>query len=107
MEDEIARKVIKDSPQAFLDYATLLMKAGNNDKAIQIFDYLFKSTPKLAQIQDNTKKIYELLAVTHLRKGEIDNCVLNHNEESCLFPIKGKAIHNNQKGSRGAIDIYI
>ena len=106
MEDEIAKKLIKDSPQTYMDYATLLMKAGKNDKAIKIFNYIFETTPMLAKLGDNTKKIYELLAVTYLRKGEIDNCVLNHNEESCLFPIKGKAIHTDQAGSRGAIDIY-
>ena len=106
LEKKIANGEVKDSPQSYMDYAVLLLKAGNNDKAIEIFNYLFKSTPMLAELGDNTKKIYELLAVTYLRKGEIDNCVLNHNEESCLFPIKGKAIHTDQNGSRGAIEIY-
>lgn len=106
MEDEIAKNLIKISPQSYMDYATLLMKSGKNDKAIKVINNIFEFAPELSKLNDNSKEVFELLAIIHLRKGEIDNCVLNHNEESCLFPIKGKAIHTDQTGSKGAIEIY-
>ena len=106
MEKEIADKKISISPQNYLDYSTLLMKAGNNDKAIEVINDLFKLAPSLAVLNDKSKGVHEQLAIIYLRKGEIENCVLNHNEDSCLFPIKGKATHVKQDGSRGAIEIY-
>jgi hypothetical protein len=42
-------------------------------------------------------------AVCYLRIGEQENCLNNHNADSCLFPIRGGGIHQNPRGSRGAI----
>jgi hypothetical protein len=42
-------------------------------------------------------------ALCYLRMGENDNCCANHNADSCMFPIHGKGIHTNQRGSRGAV----
>jgi len=106
VEQNIADGKIKDSAQSYLDYALLLMRAGKNDRSIAMFRELIKNAPNLQEINDQTKKIYELMAVTYMRKGEIDNCVINHNAESCLFPIKGAAIHTEKEGSQGAIEIY-
>lgn len=47
-----------------------------------------------------------LLAISHLRKGEQDNCLEGHNPETCIFPIAGGGIHQNPKGSADAIPIY-
>jgi len=42
-------------------------------------------------------------ALSHLRAGERANCLLNHNGDSCLFPIAGGGVHQLQDGSRAAI----
>src|ERR1700712_2484275 len=42
-------------------------------------------------------------ALCYLRLGEQENCLLNHNADSCLFPIEGGGVHKLQRGSRGAI----
>jgi len=42
-------------------------------------------------------------AVCNLRIGEQQNCLLNHNAESCLFPIRGGGVHRDQRGSRAAV----
>lgn len=44
-------------------------------------------------------------AVAHLRLGEEQNCLLNHNSESCLFPIQGGGVHALSGGSRGALRV--
>ena len=43
------------------------------------------------------------LGIAYLRRGETQNCSLNHNAESCIFPIRGGGIHADQGGSRQAI----
>ena len=48
------------------------------------------------------KELRQLLGVSYLRLGEQENCLLNHNGESCLFPIRGSGIHQLKRGSSGA-----
>jgi hypothetical protein len=38
-----------------------------------------------------------------MRLGERSNCVSNHNQDSCLMPLRGGAIHVQRDGSEGAI----
>lgn len=45
----------------------------------------------------------EILGVAHLRKGELDNCVHNHNAETCIFPLTKQAQHKLTAGSSAAI----
>jgi hypothetical protein len=40
-----------------------------------------------------------------LRLGEQENCLGNHNAESCLFPLTPAAFHQLPRGSRGAITL--
>ncbi|HET7536157.1 MAG TPA: CRTAC1 family protein [Candidatus Didemnitutus sp.] len=44
-----------------------------------------------------------LKALCQLRIGEQQNCILNHNADSCIFPIRGGGVHQVTDGSRGAI----
>lgn len=48
--------------------------------------------------------LFYYLALAYLRKGESDNCVTLHHAESCLLPISDKGVHQNQDGSRKAIE---
>jgi hypothetical protein len=43
------------------------------------------------------------LAVAHLRLGETQNCLAHRNAESCILPIRGGGVHQDQSGSREAI----
>ncbi len=42
-------------------------------------------------------------ALAHLRAGERANCLLNHNGDSCIFPIQGGGVHQLREGSEAAI----
>src|SRR5579872_251553 len=42
-------------------------------------------------------------ALAYLRLGEQENCLLNENADSCVFPLKPPAYHLLPRGSRGAI----
>jgi hypothetical protein len=44
-------------------------------------------------------------ALCHLRAGERANCLLNHNGDSCLFPIQGGGVHQLRTGSEGAVAV--
>jgi len=53
--------------------------------------------------ESEVPKIMFLKAIAWLRLGEQDNCLHNHNADSCLLPIQGGGVHINPRGSRGAI----
>ena len=46
------------------------------------------------------------LALSYLRQGEQENCIINHTSASCLFPIQPAGFHQQPQGSQQAIDRY-
>ncbi|MFZ5495036.1 MAG: CRTAC1 family protein [Verrucomicrobiota bacterium] len=42
-------------------------------------------------------------ALCHLRAGERANCLLDHNGDSCIFPIQGGGVHQLKEGSTAAV----
>ena len=47
------------------------------------------------------------LAVSYLRLGEQANCCAMYGPRSCLLPIEGTGVHQDQEGSRAAIREYL
>ncbi len=47
-----------------------------------------------------------LLGIVALRRGELENCLECVGPSSCIFPIEADAIHQNQAGSREAIEHF-
>ncbi len=62
----------------------------NRDKGILLAPYF-------------VKEMRQLLALSYLRLGEQENCLLHHGQESCLFPIRGSGIHEIKRGASGAV----
>jgi hypothetical protein len=48
----------------------------------------------------------EILGISHLRKGELDNCIHNHNAETCIFPLTKRAEHKLTAGSSEAVKYF-
>lgn len=49
----------------------------------------------------------EKLGIAQLRRGELENCVDNHNARSCIFPIAPEARHARTAGSEAAVDHFL
>jgi len=47
--------------------------------------------------------VRDTLAIAYLRLGEQENCVENHGQSSCLFPIRPEAVHQLTRGGEGAV----
>lgn len=84
-----------------------LLNAGETGGAVKEFDILqafadrnpdYFPAPMLVALA-------HYRAVAQIRIGEQENCLTNHNSESCLLPISGDGIHKFQSGSRKAIEI--
>jgi hypothetical protein len=59
------------------------------------------------QIDAKTKRsLYSIVGIGFMRYGEVENCVQNHNHESCYLPIQGGGVHQLTYGSSKAIEEY-
>jgi hypothetical protein len=84
-----------------------MLNAGQTQDAIDAFASVESlslrfDTNFLAQ---NKRIIRRYQAVAQMRLGEQENCLTNHTIDSCLLPIRGGGVHQNQRGSRAAIKI--
>ncbi len=89
------------------NYARQLLKAGKTKLAIKEFLQLKEYFDRKGiGLTDQSKMIYEMLAVAYLRLGVQENCNAAHNAESCIVPMQEQAIHKMREGSEGAIEYY-
>lgn len=83
--------------------ANIRLRQGKWDETIKAAEKLL---PKLEEGSDDHVSALELIAISYLRKGEQENCILGHNGNSCLMPIRGSGIYELQDDTRQAITIY-
>ncbi|MDG2128067.1 MAG: CRTAC1 family protein [Fuerstiella sp.] len=47
------------------------------------------------------------VGTAYIRLGETQNCCARYSSDSCIVPIRGDGIHNNETGSRKAIECFL
>lgn len=90
------------------DFARQLLQAGRSVEALRAWDELdrFGSEQRIQMSSPERRSYRFLRALTHLRLGEQENCIINHTIESCLLPIQGRGVHRLQNGSRQAVGLF-
>ena len=76
-----------------------LLRAGKSQEAI---DHFLRIKRQLGTTRTKPD-VRKLLALSHLRLGEQENCLEQHTTDSCLFPIGETGVHTNQSGARAAL----
>ena len=102
ISDSLERIGLLASPERYLLFA------GHTEQALQELARI-ESQLAAAGISvppDLRQRLLKFKAICHLRLGEQQNCLLNHNADSCLFPIAGGGIHLREEGSRQAIGLF-
>ncbi|HKQ76933.1 MAG TPA: FG-GAP-like repeat-containing protein [Blastocatellia bacterium] len=83
---------------------------GEMTKSIEHFEAAYELIKSIAVTQPEfagDKAIMEqILGVAHMRRGELENCVHNHNAETCIFPLSSAALHHHPEGSTKAIEYF-
>jgi hypothetical protein len=108
-------------PDEKLDYCNYALKTEGNNKDINLL-YLKGALDLKAGREEESVSTYEELvrrmdflsidkmmpdmAIAYMRLGERNNCMLNHNGSSCIFPIKDGGVHRIKTGSTKAIEVY-
>ncbi|HEY4194060.1 MAG TPA: CRTAC1 family protein [Mucilaginibacter sp.] len=81
--------------------AQLLLQTGQEEKSVKIYEDIVKRMDNMS-----VDRMLPDVAIAYMRLGERNNCMLNHNGSSCIFPIQGGGIHQLQTGSKRAIETY-
>jgi hypothetical protein len=98
----------KEKLQFQCNQAVQQMNAGHPDDALNTFAAIKRSiTEQKLQLDARTRaELRVRAAMAFLRLGEQENCLANHNAESCLFPLRPNAVHLLPRGSRAATTLF-
>ncbi|MCS6917630.1 MAG: CRTAC1 family protein [Chitinophagales bacterium] len=90
---------------------------GTTEEGLKILEELeasnsFMTNPNFLRVADGENwsvvdSLKQFLALGYLRLAEQTNCIMNHNDESCVFPISGAGVHINKDPAREAIRRYL
>ena len=80
--------------------ATLLLHNGREREAIQQYQKAREAAAPLGSAFEQLT--LRELSIAQLRWGERQNCIENHNAETCLLPIRRGGVHADPEGSRTA-----
>jgi hypothetical protein len=86
---------------------TYLLESGDSEGALQQFDsFMQQVSQRGVQLQSRNQSLLDISrALCYLRIGEQENCLSNHNADSCLMPIRDAGIHKLPRGSRAAVEV--
>src|SRR6187399_3315185 len=67
------------------DYAQELLKCGRMKECLDLMAQVSKVIKdNNIQIDDQTKRqLYSIVGIAYMRYGEVENCLRNHNHQSC------------------------
>lgn len=94
-----------DKLNLLFTYGLELLNAGQTNKSITILNQVLQIVES-RKVQSKAQLIYFIkkqLAIAYMRKAEQDNCIANHNEDSCIIPISKKAQHILKEGAQKSI----
>ncbi len=88
-----------------IEYAFELLASGESLEALKQYEVVYKTIiqNKLSLDAAAKRNLYFIVGMAYMRHGEIENCVLNHNHQSCFIPIRGDGVHQLPTGSEKAI----
>ncbi|MEM6841591.1 MAG: CRTAC1 family protein [Bacteroidota bacterium] len=98
-----------------LDYhykkSMALLNAGQSVEAAKSFQDLYTALLEYRDdypdaVNARLKDLESLIAVSYLRQGEQENCIINHTSASCIIPIAEAGFHQLPDGSSQAIETY-
>ncbi len=87
----------------YLNKAVYLLEYGDEQQAVTIFEQLRSVVGNNKEAQ---KILFEQLGTAYLRLAERTNCVMGHNEDACIMPIRGKGIHKNKTAAKKAVEVF-
>ena len=101
-EQAYAEKNLPDYLNFKLQKAYQLVYGGKTREGIQEAKQIQEviKNNQLKVLKEYQLSVDRLLAIGYVRLGEQENCIMHHNEQSCIFPIEGIGKHSMKEGSK-------
>ena len=84
---------------------------GHMSRAVTHFEQALKTVTAASLTDPGLKPVVQrltaILGVAHMRRGEIENCVHDHNAARCILPVAGAGRHDNPSGSEAAMRYFL
>ncbi|HUQ71718.1 MAG TPA: CRTAC1 family protein [Planctomycetaceae bacterium] len=84
-------------------YGQALLNSGASEDALREFEGVERLASSQPPVPELEARMLLMKALCYLRLGEQENCLANHNADSCLMPIRGGGVHQLTRGSEGAV----
>ncbi len=84
------------------------LRLGNVEASIGAYEQargIIGANNKLFPLEDAIVTTFEL-GMAYMRLGEVSNCISQHCQASCIFPLAGGGLHSDPKGSRQALGMF-
>lgn len=108
--DAMLKKPVPEGDnEKFLYYFELvaqLINCGRMDDALRYIDKMEEEIDMESIDKKLAAKWYPAKGIAYLRYGEVQNCIANHNSESCIFPLSAGGQHQQQYGASIAVTAY-
>ena len=82
------------------------LRLGHERDAIRLFSQALDLVPRTTSTAHSLNYTFYQLGVAYMRAGETQNCAQHPNPESCILPLRGDGIHDDQTPSREAIAAF-
>ena len=69
-----------------------LLRVGKVDAAIEQIDAAMNMAKRDPALENLLVGLYRIRGIAYLRKAEVENCIIRHNAECCLFPLSGGGV---------------
>ena len=112
--DEKVRMLREQQPATFVErlkaqnqLSVQLLRAGKTEESLAELNNTIELLEQAEQLTDRNRfTLDRLAAIAWMRLGEQENCIRNHTIDSCLLPVRGAGVHELERGSRNAIELY-
>ena len=74
--------------------AWLHLRAGEIDDAVARIDAASDAVGKSTAPPKTHAYVLRMRGLVYLRKAEVQNCILRHNRDCCIFPLSGGGVHS-------------
>jgi tetratricopeptide (TPR) repeat protein len=105
----LAKPVPEKDEEKFMYYFELvaqLINCGRMNEALMYIDKMEAEIDMTSIDKKLAAKWYPAKGIAYLRYGEVQNCIENHNSESCIFPLSAAGQHQDKLGAGEAILAY-
>lgn len=107
-EPKINKGTNQQRVDAWVEFCKQTLYSGDSKTTIKELENYFKKLNKPYEelLNENTKILFDLLALAYLRLGEQENCQHKHTPFSCILPLQKEGTHELREGSEKAVELY-